>query len=377
MWPRLLAGTGAAALAAGSAFFLLGGADGSSDENVSARGKVVATGVSLPLTVPPSPAESENVEALQAEAQPPSDELELVLSAPEKASDWDAVPFEASWHVAEGGPVNGPVDLQRVEGESWESVTELNLADGEGTADVKVDETGIYRLAYGGSEAVDQAASNDVTVVSGDLLQSRITATASPIDDETAEVIATWTTPAGVAIMGDLELQRRTDDMWETVETVTTGSDSTAEVEVEAEVGTKFRFVYSGGNRFDEVKSDVAIVLGEDVETIPVSTCSTGVEIDNLAYGAACHYTPVGVGTFVVAHDYLGNAWWNAMPMGTMVELEGEQAGLYEVVNREIAPGRGSALGPASNWTCGDECDVILQTCQGSNTGFTWLRKVA
>ncbi|WP_129665443.1 hypothetical protein [Phytoactinopolyspora endophytica] len=376
MWSRLLAGTGAAVLASGSAFFLLGGASGSSDDSGPARAKVVSAGVSKPLTAPPSPAESETVEALHAEAEEPSDELELVLSAPEEADDWDEVPFEASWSAAEGGEVSGPVDLQRVEGESWESVTELDLVDGVGSADVRVNETGIYRLAYGGSDAVDAAASNDVTVVSGDPLESRITATASPVDDDTAEVIATWTTQDGVAIMGDLDLQQQIDDEWETVQTVTTGSDSKAEVEVEAEVGTSFRFVYSGGSRFDEVESDAAVVIGDDVESIPVSACSTNTEIDNLPYGAACHYTPVGAGTFVVAHDYLGNAWWNAMPMGTMVELEGEQAGVYEVVDREIAPGRGSALGSASNWTCGDECDVILQTCQGANTGFTWLRRV-
>jgi hypothetical protein len=193
---------------------------------------------------------------------------------------------------------------------------------------------------------------------------------------DTAEITATWTTKGGVAIIGELELQQLVDGDWEGVSTLTTAADSTAEAEVDASVGDRFRFVYEGGSRFDAVESDDAVVIGEDVRTIPVTTCQNGTDIDNLPYGAACHYEPVSVDTFVVAHDYLGNAWWNAMPMGTIVELEGRKAGVYEVVDRTIAPGRGSALGAASNWACGDACDVILQTCQGSNTGFTWLRKI-
>jgi hypothetical protein len=132
---------------------------------------------------------------------------------------------------------------------------------------------------------------------------------------------------------------------------------------------------YAGGSRFVAAVSDEIVVVGDDVRTVPVSSCSTDGEIDRLDRGAGCHYTPVTAGTFVVAHDYLDNAWWNAMPMNSYVELSGELAGVYEVVDRVIAPGRGSALGSASNWACGDDCDVILQTCQGKNTGFTWLRR--
>lgn len=371
MRSRLLAGGGAVVVAAAVAMALIAGSNGgSSHDDPPAPPKV--SGGAEPVVVPASPREPEAVNALAAE---PKDGGELSLIIPEEINGWDEVPFSASWTMS-GSNVQGVVDVQRVAGEKWKTVDEIELGADGGSTEVEVRNSGIYRLAYGGSAEVDAVVSNEVTVVVDDLLPSRITATATPVDDDTAEVTATWTTEAGVAITGDLRLQEHRDGKWKTVETVTTSRDSTATVEVEAETGAKFRFAYPGGSRFAAVKSDAALVLDEDVSAISVTTCTTSTDIDNLAYGAACHYTPVESGTFVVAHDYLGNAWWNAMPMGTVVELQGEQGGVYEVVDRIIAPGRGSALGPASNWTCGDECDVILQTCQGANTGFTWLRQV-
>jgi hypothetical protein len=374
MWSRLLAGIGAAALAAAAGFALLGGASNASEEG-SLQAKVTAASLPKSLVAEPSPVEREPAESVHAEAQEPAADG-LVLSAPDEASGWDDVPFTASWTSGDGASIVGAVDLQHLDGESWVTVTEMPIGASGGETELEVNRTGIYRVAYGGSDDVEAMASNDVAVVTDGLMESRITATAAPTGDDTAEITATWTTKGGVAIIGELELQQLVDGDWEGVSTLTTAADSTAEAEVDASVGDRFRFVYEGGSRFDAVESDDAVVIGEDVRTIPVTTCQNGTDIDNLPYGAACHYEPVSVDTFVVAHDYLGNAWWNAMPMGTIVELEGRKAGVYEVVDRTIAPGRGSALGAASNWACGDACDVILQTCQGSNTGFTWLRKI-
>lgn len=352
---------------------------GSDDEPGVVQAKVTAR-ADVPVIAPLAPrTDGNDVEALEAEPEEADDGAGgLWLSPPDGANGWDAAVFTAEWTDDEGRPIHGVVDLQRVDDAEWSSVAEVELDGDGGQVEVDVAESGIYRLGYGGSDTLDATVSNEVTVIVGDeLLPSRVTATASPADSDMVEVTATWTTEGGVAIVGDLELQRDSDDGWETVTTVTTDAESTAVTEVEADFGDRFRFVYDGGDRFAAVESDEASVdAGDDVRTIPVTDCSTGREIDNLPYGAACHYTPVSSGTFVVAHDYLGNAWWNAMPMGTMVELEGQQGGLYEVVDRVIAEGRGQALGSASNWTCGDECDVILQTCQGANTGFTWLRRV-
>jgi hypothetical protein len=124
------------------------------------------------------------------------------------------------------------------------------------------------------------------------------------------------------------------------------------------------------------VTSTDVTVTAMEAATIAVGSCATQADVDALPHGVGCHYTSVDAGVFVVGHDFLGNAWWNELPMQSYVQLTGEQAGLYEVVDRVIAPGRASQLGPAEQWTCGDRCDVILQTCLGENTGFTWLRRV-
>ncbi|NDL57695.1 hypothetical protein F7O44_11480 [Phytoactinopolyspora sp. XMNu-373] len=372
MGSRLLASAGVIVIAGAVAFTLIGGASDGSSEDTTATAKVIRA-ASKPIVLPPSPSDSDPVQALHAE---PEGGDELILTVPENVNGWDEVTFTAEWNSSDAGPVHAVVDLQEVDGDTWENVAEIELGDEGGSVELDVSETGIYRLAYGGSDEMEATVSNDVTVVTTDLLPSRVTATASPTDDGMAEVIATWTTEAGVAIVGELELQAKVGDTWETVTEVTTDADSTAEIEVDAAIGDEFRFVYPGGDRFDEVKSDTGVVLSDDVRNIEVRVCNNSTDIDNLPYGVACHYAPVTVDTFVAAHDYLGNAWWNAMPMGTLVELEGEQAGIYEVVDRVIAPGRGAALGSASNWACGDACDVILQTCQGANTGFTWLRQI-
>jgi hypothetical protein len=373
MGTRLLASSGVIVIAGAVALTLISGASGRSQDDTIVTAKVMHSGAPKPVVLPPASHDSEPVESLHAE---PQEGDELVLTVPDDVNGWDDVTFTAEWNASDHGPVQGVVDLQQVDGDMWESVAEIELGADGGSTDLEVTETSIYRLAYGGSDEMEATVSNDVTVVASELLPSRVTATASPTEDGMAEVIATWTTEDGVAVIGDLELQMKVGDAWEPVTEVTTDTDSTAEIEVEAEIGDEFRFVYPGGDRFAEVESDTGIVLSDDVRNIEVRVCNNGTDIDNLPYGVACHYAPVTVDTFVAAHDYLGNAWWNAMPMGTLVELEGGQAGIYEVVDRVIAPGRGAALGSASNWACGDACDVILQTCQGANTGFTWLRKI-
>lgn len=375
MGSRLLAGGGAVVVGAAVAFALISGASGEPAGDGTTGAKIESGGVAKPVVAPPSPREPEPVEALAAEPDDVADEG-LVLSVPDDVSGWDEVTFTAAWTNAEGAGVQGPVDLQRVEGATWKTVADVEIGADGGSTDLKVGTSGIYRVAYGGSDEVGAVASNDVAVIVDGLLPSRVTATAAPAGDGTAEVTATWTTEGGVAIEGDLDLQVRRDGEWETVETVTTGADSKAETEIEADTGTKLRFVYDGGSRFDPVQSDTTTVVDEDVRTIEVRTCNNNGDLDALPYATACHWAPVTVDTFVTAHDYLGNAWWNSVPVGTLIELEGKQAGLYEVVDRVMAEGRGAALGAASNWTCGDACDVILQTCQGANTGFTWLRQV-
>jgi hypothetical protein len=309
-------------------------------------------------------------------AEPEADRFDLVLSAPPEVEADKEATFEVGWFGDENQAVTGELDLQRIEGRDWETVGAVAVEAGKGSLAIEVPSAGLYRVAYGGSSDLSAVESSAIAVLAGEKLDSRLTATVELDDDENAVVTAGWTTESTLPIVGELELQVRKDDKWETVSTVETNKKGLAEAEVESDTA-KYRFRYPGGSRFAKIASDSAVLVGDDVQTIPVSECSTSGEIDGLDRGAACHYTPVSVGNFVVAHDYLGNAWWNTMDMGTHVELSGKQAGIYEVVDRVMAPGRGAALGSASNWACGDDCDVILQTCRGDNTGFTWLRRVS
>ncbi len=158
--------------------------------------------------------------------------------------------------------------------------------------------------------------------------------------------------------------------------TLTTSATGAATTTVTPTTSTAYRAVYPGGTRYLPVSSSNVTVTAIEAATIPVGSCATQADVDALPHGVGCHYTSVDAGVYVVGHDFLGNAWWNELPMQSYVQLTGERAGLYEVVDRVIAPGRASQLGPAEQWTCGDRCDVILQTCLGENTGFTWLRRV-
>ena len=326
---------------------------------------------------PPSPAEESPAGAVEADPSGDSDARDLVLTAPANVSVGQTATFGASWTTADGQSITGEVDLQRIEGTRWATVTTVPVEDGAGQVDVTVEESGIYRLAYGGNDEVEAAASTEMVVRAEEALASRITATAEESGDGVLGVTAAWTTDGGAPITGDLHLQRAEDDEWVPVTKGVTTEDGTVVIEAEADQMARFRFTYSGGSRFAAVTSDVAVALGDDIRTIPVDVCDDSADLDVLGNGVGCHYKPVSSGTFVAAHDYLGNAWWNSIPVGSFVELTGELPGVYEVVDRVIAPARGSALGPASDWTCGDACDVILQTCQGKNTGFTWLKRVS
>ncbi|PZF85021.1 hypothetical protein [Jiangella anatolica] len=368
---RVLAVTGVLALLGAAVFAILGATN---DDDPTASG-----GGSEPniVQVAASPAPEQVAGPISAEPPAAAEELPLVLTAPSEARPDASVTFGASWITPAGDPVSGKVDLQRIEGNAWTTVTTIPVENGQGQVDVQVRSSGIYRLAYGGGPEVEAIASHEVVVTAGAQLASRLTATAEVTDDGAVGVTAAWTTDGGVPIVGDIGLEQQADgEEWAPLSAVTTTAEGTAVVDATAEHTTRFRFSYAGGSRFAAVTSEEALALGDDVRTIPVELCDDDVDIDNLGNGVGCHYTPVESGTFVVAHDYLGNSWWNSIPEGTFVQLEGEFAGLYEVVNRVIAQGRGSALGSASNWTCGDECDIVLQTCQGSNTGFTWIRRV-
>lgn len=327
---------------------------------------------SEPLEVTPVSAGKSGIDHHVAE--PETDGKSLEVAAPAEVEPGANVTFEVRWVVGDR-PVTGQVDLQRAKGKEWSPVEVVPVEDGEGSVSVPVESSGIYRVVYAGSDDVDSTASSDIAVLTGKRLKSHVVTTIETLDEETV-VTAGWTDTSAVPIVGELELQERTDDEWKTVETVTTDTDGTATVEIEPSPVAGYRFVYPGGSRFAKATSEPAELQGEGLRAIPVSECTSDSDIDVLAYGAACHYTPVSSGTFVVGHDYLGNAWWNTAELGSHIELSGAQAGLYEVVDRVMAPARGAALGPASNWTCGSECDVILQTCRGDNTGFTWLRRV-
>ncbi|TDD69429.1 hypothetical protein E1262_12315 [Jiangella aurantiaca] len=368
---RVTAVAGVLALLVAAVFAILGATNGD-DTTASDDGGSDATIVQAAA----SPAPEQVAGAIAAEPPAAPDELPLVLTAPTEARPGSTVTFGASWITPSGEAVSGEVDLQRIEGNSWATVTTVPVENGTGEVEVQVQTSGIYRLAYGGGPEVEAVASHEVVITAGSPLVSRVTATAEKSDDGVS-VTAAWTTEGGVPIVGEIGLEQAADgEEWAPVSAITTTAEGTATAQATAEHTTRFRFSYAGGSRFSAVVSEEAIALGDDVRTIPVETCDDDVDIDNLGNGVGCHYTPVESGTFVVAHDYLGNSWWNSIPHGTFVQLEGEFTGLYEVVDRVIAQGRGSALGSASNWTCGDECDIVLQTCQGSNTGFTWLRKV-
>ncbi|TDC49803.1 hypothetical protein E1212_16860 [Jiangella ureilytica] len=367
---RVAAVAGVLVLLVAAVFAILETTNGD-DPTASGDGGADATIVQVAA----SPAPEQVAGAVAAEPPADAEALPLTLTAPADVRPGGSVTFGASWVTAGGDPVSGEVDLQRIEGNSWATVTTVPVESGRGEVEVQVQSSGIYRLAYGGGPEVEAVASHEVVVTAGTPLVSRITATAEKSDDGVG-VTAAWTTEGGVPIVGDIGLEQQSDgEEWAPVSAVTTTGEGTAVAEATAEHTTRFRFSYAGGSRFGAVVSEEAIALGDDVRTIPVETCDDDVDIDNLGRGVGCHYTPVESGTFVVAHDYLGNSWWNSIPTGTFVQLEGEFTGLYEVVDRVIAQGRGSALGSASNWTCGDDCDIVLQTCQGSNTGFTWLRK--
>jgi hypothetical protein len=366
---RVTAVAGVLVLLVAAVFAVLQATGG--DEPTASDGGAEATIVQAAA----SPAPEQVAGAVSAEPLADAEALPLTLTAPADVRPGAAVTFGADWVTAAGDAVSGEVDLQRIEGNSWATVTTVPVEGGRGEVEVQVQSSGIYRLAYGGGPEVEAVASHEIVVTAGTPLVSRITATAEQSDDGVG-VTAAWTTEGGVPIVGDIGLEQQSEgEDWAPVSAVTTSAEGTAVAEATAEHTTRFRFSYAGGSRFGAVVSEEAIALGDDVRTIPVETCDDDVDIDNLGRGVGCHYTPVESGTFVVAHDYLGNSWWNSIPTGTFVQLEGEFTGLYEVVDRVIAQGRGSALGSASNWTCGDDCDIILQTCQGSNTGFTWLRK--
>jgi hypothetical protein len=373
---RVAAGVTVVALAAVAVYAILGFISGS--DQPAARGPADASTHSQ-VIAPPSPANEGHASAIEAEPAPDGQPSALVLTAPARVEPGSSATFGARWVTQAGALVSGDVDLQRIQGNAWTTITTVHLEGGVGEVDAPVKTSGIYRLAYGGSEKVEAAASPVLVVTAGKPLTSRITATAEKNDDGVS-VTAAWTTEGGVPIVGGLSLEQATHgedgDKWRSVSSAVTGIEGTAVATVSAEHTTTFRFSYRGGARFAAAVSTGAVALGDDARNIPVRSCQDLPDIDVLPRGVGCHFTPVTSGTFVVAHDYLDNAWWNSIPIGTYIELTGELPGLYEVVDRVIAPGRGSALGSASHWTCGNECDVILQTCQGSNTGFTWLRRV-
>lgn len=305
---------------------------------------------------------------------------ELYLTAPGLTDPGATEVFTATWIDSEGYGVDGVVLLQRAEGGTWANVAELTTSIGRASTSVTVAASAIYRLAYPGSDQLAPEVSEEVAVIAEVRMESALTVSAAPpqvVAGGPSVLTVSWRNAGDIPIIGDIELQALIDGAWSAVSTVTTGSDGTARADVLPPVTTAYRAVYPGGTRYLPVTSENVTVTAVTAATIPVQTCAGQAGVDALPHGVGCHYTAVPEGVFVVGHDYLGNAWWNELAMGAYVQLTGERAGLYEVVDRVVAPGRAAELGPAEQWTCAERCDVILQTCIGANTGFTWLRRLS
>ncbi|MBB5790555.1 hypothetical protein [Jiangella mangrovi] len=304
---------------------------------------------------------------------------ELYLTAPGLTDPGATEVFTATWIDSAGYGVDGVVLLQRAEGDTWVPVAELTTSVGRASTSVTVAASAIYRLVYPGSDALAPQVSDEVAVIAETRMESALTLTAAParvVTGGPAVLTVGWHNTDAVPIIGDIVVEALADGAWTAVATVTTGSDGAAATTVTPTVSTAYRAVYPGGTRYLPVTSADVTVSAVSAATIPVRSCANQADVDALPHGVGCHYTSVDAGVFVVGHDFQGNAWWNELAMGAYVQLTGEQAGLYEVVDRVIAPGRAAELGPAEQWTCGDRCDVILQTCIDANTGFTWLRRV-
>ena len=87
--------------------------------------------------------------------------------------------------------------------------------------------------------------------------------------------------------------------------------------------------------------------------------------------GLTLYGQPYGV-SILAAHNYMGYQWLSRLPVGwTVVVGSGPVAGTYKVTGHQGIDRQGGQLprfGPA---------DLILQTCEGSGTGFTLLKRVA
>lgn len=322
---------------------------------------------------PPVPAASPAPDPVAPAGPRPT---ELYLTAPGLTDPGATEVFTATWVDADGYGVDGVVLLQRAEGAGWVTIAELTTSTGRASTSVTVAASAIYRLARPGGDEV----SAEVAVIAETRLASALTLSASVprvVAGGAAELTIGWHNADGVPIVGDVRLEALTGGSWAPVATLTTSAEGTAAAAVTPSAATSYRAVYPGGTRYLPVTSTDVTVTAIRAAAIPVRSCATQAEVDALPHGVGCHYTSVESGVFVVGHDFLGNAWWNELPMASYVRLTGRQAGLYEVVDRVIAPGRAGQLGPAERWACGGRCDVILQTCLGENTGFSWLRRVA
>lgn len=73
----------------------------------------------------------------------------------------------------------------------------------------------------------------------------------------------------------------------------------------------------------------------------------------------------------IAGHDYMGYAWLNSVPTGTIVEVQGGPAsGTYRVYDH-MSLGRQGGDMPRFNGA-----DLVLQSCQGSGTGFSLLEEL-
>ncbi|MFJ9213053.1 hypothetical protein [Streptomyces sp. NPDC102264] len=82
------------------------------------------------------------------------------------------------------------------------------------------------------------------------------------------------------------------------------------------------------------------------------------------------HLTMYG-GRILAGHAYMGYQWLSRVPVGRIVRvISGPLAGTYEVYSHLRLNRQGGAMPPFGG------AELVLQTCEGSGTGFSLLKRV-
>lgn len=87
--------------------------------------------------------------------------------------------------------------------------------------------------------------------------------------------------------------------------------------------------------------------------------------------GPTLYGQPYGPGV-IAAHNHMGYQWLSRLPVGrTVVVPSGPVAGTYEVTGHMRLNRQSGALPSFGS------ADLVLQSCEGSGTGFSLLRRIA